>query len=133
MLHATRCQVMKMEAGASTLAASDAGRQASPAPTRSYPVDGHSHVDQIAGWLRSALYNIIQEQRPRVPGWGLLLPRQIVGEYVAEDAYLLLVFDPRGRPHTQRFTRADVCRLQTDAAGATAEFRSLIESFCADA
>jgi hypothetical protein len=121
---------MKMQAGARTPEASDASRQGSPRPARRPdPEVG----DPVATWLKITLDTIIHEQRPRVPGWGLLKPRQSVGEYTAEDSYLLLVFDHRGRPHTQRFTLAEVNRLQSDGAQAAAEFRSLIASFCADA
>jgi hypothetical protein len=123
-----------MQAGASTLVASDAGRQRPEGPGRRSPTSGNpADGDPTAAWLRGALDKIIHEQRPRIPGWGLLLPSQIVGEYSADDDYLLLVFDHRGRPHTHRFTVAEVVQLEVDSVRATARFRSLIESFCADA
>jgi len=112
-----------MQAGASTPAASDAA----------YPVRSEAEDGDRAAWLRRALDEIIHDQRPRVPGWGLLRPKEAVGEYVAEDGYLLLVFDHRGRPHTQRITLAELTRLQMDTTGATAQFKSLIDSFCSDA
>jgi hypothetical protein len=114
---------MKMQAGASTPAASGAV----------YPARSVAEEGDRAAWLRQALDQIIHNQRPRVPGWGLLRPKESVGEYAAEDAYLLLVFDHRGRPHTQRITPSELTRLQTDPTGATAQFKSLIDSFCSAA
>ena len=65
------------------------------------------------------------------PHWGVLGPNESVGEYATRDEYLLLVFDHRGRPHTQRFGVDEIARLQTDESRASEQFRSLIESFCA--
>lgn len=80
-------------------------------------------------WLRKTLNRAIVDHRPRVPGWGLLRPHEIVGEYCAESDYLLLVFDHQGRLHTRRFSEEDIHRLKaTDRA--EAHCRSLIESLC---
>lgn len=122
---------MKVQTGAGTPAASDAARLGSEGTSRRYPP--RRQGDDAAIWLRGTLGKIILEQRPRVPGWGILLPTEIVGEYTADDAYLLVVFDHRGQSHTERFTRDEIRQLQTDTVQATNRFKSLIASFCADA
>lgn len=120
---------MKVQAEAGTPVAS-AARHGSEGTGRRYFANGYG--DDAAMWLRGTLGKIIHEQRPRVPGWGVLQPQQIVGDYTAEDAYLLVVFDHRGQPHTERFTLEEINRLQADAARAATRFRSLIASFCSD-
>lgn len=123
-----------MQAGVTAPAASDASPQgmdhSSGPRIMSSEADGS---DPMGSWLKVTFDKIILEQRPRVPGWGLLRPQQMVGEYMAEDGYLLLVFDHRGRPHTRRFTPAEVTRLRVDTARGTAQLKSLIQAFCADA
>jgi hypothetical protein len=84
-------------------------------------------------WLRGAINKIVGRQRPRVPGWGLLEPHQVVGDYDAEKGYLLLVFDHRGQPHTRRFSEEEIRQLESNRDQAASEFRHLIESFCASA
>lgn len=89
--------------------------------------------DTCGEWLKVALDRVIAQQRPRVPGWGLLRPHQNVGEYSAENDYLLLVFDHRGQPHTRRFSEDEIRRLKASRDQADGHFRNLIQSFCSDA
>lgn len=80
-----------------------------------------------------ALDRVIAQQRPRVPGWGLLRPHQNVGDYSPEGDYLLLVFDHRGQPHTRRFSEAEIHRLKASRDQADGHCRNLIQSFCTNA
>jgi hypothetical protein len=97
-------------------------------------VDNRAHGQEAcADWLRTTLSRVIAEQRPRIPGWGLLRPYQIVGEYSADEDYLLLVFDHRGQPHTRRFTLEEVRRFNAIGEEAERSFRHLIQSLCSHA
>jgi hypothetical protein len=121
---------MKLQTGAGTPAASEAVRHGGAGIDDQMPP---AVSDDAGVWLKGALDRVILQQRPNVPGWGLLSPNQSVGEYAARDSYLLLVFDHRGRPHTCRFTSEELARLRADQARAGARFKSLIASFCSDA
>ncbi len=78
--------------------------------------------------LKETVRRVIDEFRVTVPGWGLLSPGTVLGDYRAENAYLLLVFDAQGQPHATRLAVKEVEQFEHQNLVAEARLREVIVS-----